>query len=151
MTLQRFEFRDPGLLLSDIAERQPLVEDTALLAVVQEPSTDQRLTHVEVLPVSARVDASVDLSELLRSTMERLPVPEWSRTRSITHAVMTVLVRSGPTIFGANESRWFVGWRYSNHVMDAITGDVLLVTEHGWADFMTDWGGHEPRMQRPRP
>lgn len=33
--------------------------------------------------------------------------------------------------------------------MSAYTGDVTVVTEHGWADFMTNWGGHSPSMVVP--
>lgn len=37
-------------------------------------------------------------------------------------------------------------WRYSNHLTNAFDGGVMLVTEHGWADFMTDYAGHSPAM-----
>ncbi len=59
---------------------------------------------------------------------------------------MTVVVRPGRTVFGPNESVWFSGWRYSNHFEAISTGDVMLVTEHGWLDFMTREAGHVPRM-----
>ena len=31
-------------------------------------------------------------------------------------------------------------------LQDVYTGELILVTEHGWVDFMTDACGHEPRM-----
>ena len=43
-----------------------------------------------------------------------------------------------------------LAWRYSNHCMDTFNGTIFLVTEHGWYDWESTWGGHEPRSV-PRP
>ena len=59
---------------------------------------------------------------------------------------VTIVVRPGFAVFGPNEGVWCRGWRYANHVQDVYTGELILVTEHGWVDFMTDACGHEPRM-----
>jgi hypothetical protein len=64
------------------------------------------------------------------------------------HALVTVVVRPGRCVFGPNEAVWFRGWRYSNHFESAFSGDMVLVTEHGWSDFMSGEAGHEPRMTR---
>jgi hypothetical protein len=37
-------------------------------------------------------------------------------------------------------------WRYSNHLTNAFDGRMILVTEHGWTDFMTDTAGYSPAM-----
>ena len=37
-------------------------------------------------------------------------------------------------------------WQLSNHVADTFNGGVILVTEHGWSDFITDAAGHTPAM-----
>ena len=47
---------------------------------------------------------------------------------------------------GAELRCQYHGWRYANHLQDVYTGELILVTEHGWVDFMTDACGHEPRM-----
>ena len=46
-----------------------------------------------------------------------------------------------------NEAVWLNGWRFSNHFAPVYDSDLILVTEHGWTDFMTQWAGHEPRLQ----
>lgn len=144
--LAPYEFKDPGEVLEQVAAVHPLTPGTALVAVVEDPATRQRVTAVEALPVDSRVGEEEDLSGLLRETMQRLPVPQWSGGGP-RHSVITVLVRPGLTVFGRIESVWVRGWRYSNHLMSAYTGDLILVTEHGWADIMTGWGGYQPKMQ----
>lgn len=37
-------------------------------------------------------------------------------------------------------------WRYSIHLANAFDGSMILVTEHGWCDFMTEEAGHSPAM-----
>lgn len=59
---------------------------------------------------------------------------------------VTIVVRSGFAEFGPNEVVWFKGWRYSNHVQSVYTGELILVTEHGWHDFMSGAAAEEPRM-----
>ena len=63
--------------------------------------------------------------------------------------VVTVLVRPGLTVLGRHESQWLMAWRYSNHLKGAFHGDIVLVTEHGWAHWPSDCGGLEPRMEQP--
>jgi len=144
MKLASYDFKDPGLLIEEVAARYELTPGAALLVVVEDPPTHQRITHIEPLDIDSRVGQDVDLSDLLCDLMQELPVPQ--EERPIKHSVMTVLVRPGAAIFGPHESRWMLGWRYSHHFTSAFTGGVILVTEHGWVDFMTDWGGHQPAM-----
>jgi hypothetical protein len=59
---------------------------------------------------------------------------------------VTFVVRPGLCVFGPNEGRWMSAWRYSNHLTNCFSGDVVLVTEHGWAALMADAGGHSPAM-----
>ena len=47
---------------------------------------------------------------------------------------------------GPNEGQWFLAWRYVNHFQRLFSGDLILVTEHGWTDFMTKLGGAEPSL-----
>jgi len=57
---------------------------------------------------------------------------------------MTFVVRPGPCVFGPNESHWLYAWRYSNHFTNAYSSHIILVTEHGWCDFMTHQAGLTP-------
>jgi hypothetical protein len=144
MTLRQYEFADPARLIEEIAQQHRFQPGTALLAVVEWPSTRQDLIHVEELPVDARIDHYLEVQDLLYETMQTLPVPDWAA--DTRHSVMTVVVRPGLTVLGPHEAAWLSGWRYSNHGRGAFSGDLILVTEHGWADFVTRWGDHHPRM-----
>ena len=72
--------------------------------------------------------------------VERLPVPGWDRT-SPRHSIVTVVVRAGLAVIGPAEARWLVGWHYCNHLRSVYTADLIVVTEHGWVDFMSGLGG----------
>jgi hypothetical protein len=144
MELEPSELRDPSRLIHEIPDRVRLVEDSAYVALVQHPSTHQRLVEVRQLGLPALLDDGEDISEELREAVEAL-APEWRR-QAPEHLVMTIIVRPGRCMFGPNELVWSLGWRYANHFAAAYTGDLMLVTEHGWADFMTKDAGHEPKM-----
>lgn len=73
----------------------------------------------------------------------RLPIPDVTPP---THAVMTVVVRPGRTLLGRSEHHWLTAWRYANRGLSVFTSDLILVTEHGWTDLMTQWAGHTPAM-----
>ncbi|WP_375479085.1 hypothetical protein [uncultured Jatrophihabitans sp.] len=65
------------------------------------------------------------------------------------HAVVTVIARSGLAVFGADERDWLLAWRYSNHLAPVFDGGLVLVTEHGWVDFMSERGASKPSITRP--
>jgi hypothetical protein len=164
--LRVFEVADPARLIEQIARTHRLTEGLVLLAVVKHPSTEQALVHVEAFPGGLVDPVPDDLNHQLCDVMDRLPLP--AEHFPIEHCVVTVIVRSGFTVFGRREMGWMSGWRYSNHLhpadrrhlaaprrdapaargggRSAFTGDLFLVTEHGWLDGVTGWGGHEPRM-----
>ena len=138
-------FRDLTVLMHEIADHCPLTPGLAMLAVVEDPSTVQRLTHLERLPVDARLDHGEDLSTLLYETMDRLPVPD-DHAADIRHTVLTVLVRPGFAVIGRHEKQWWLGWRYSNHFRRVWDSDLAVVTEHGWYELMSRWAGRTPAM-----
>jgi hypothetical protein len=146
MTLEPYEFRNPGELLAEVMTKEPLRVGDALLVLVADPSLRQRVENVVRLraPVASHGDHDV-LSTLLRDAVRRMPIPPRPNS-GMNHAVMTILTRRGRAVFGSPENQWFLGWRYSNHCADAFTGDITLVTEHGWTDFMTHRGGYTPRL-----
>lgn len=143
--LRPYELRDPEALIREVAERVTLGEDTAWLALVHHPSTEQRLVRVEPLPVPALLDDADDVSPHLRAAVESLGAGP-SRGRGPEHMAVTVIVRPRFTVFGPNEGVWCTSWRRANHGASAYTGELILVTEHGWLDFMSEACGHEPRM-----
>ena len=145
MELHPGDLADPARLIQEIAEECALVTGTAHLAVVADPSTYQRLTHVETLPTPAVIGHYLQVQDLIGDTLrEKLPIPEW-QGKGPRHTVVTVIVREGFTVFGRNEEQWLLGWRYSKHLMEAFSGTTFLVTEHGWYDWQSRWGDRHPR------
>lgn len=144
--LKPYELRDPDRLIREVAERITLVEDTSWLALVHHPSTDQRLVQVDPLPIPALLDDDDDISAHLRTAAEAFGIGWGEPGRGPDHMAVTIIVRPGYAVFGPNEGVWCKGWRYANHLQSLHTGELMLVTQHGWADFMTDAAGHKPRM-----
>lgn len=144
--LKPYELRDAAALIRGIADTVTLAEDTAWLALVHHPSTEQRLVRVDPLPVPALLDDDDEISPHLRAAAETYELGWPVKGQGPEHMVVTVVVRPGFTVFGPNEGVWCKGWRYANHLQSLYTGEIILVTEHGWADFMTDACGLEPRM-----
>ncbi len=144
MTLESFEIRDPGELIRQVAERVELVEDRAYAVLVRAPSTDQHLVEVRELDIPALLDDDDDIRDLLPELARSFSLPD---VRPPHHALVTVVVRPGRCIIGPNEGVWLRGWRYSNHFAPLYDSDLILVTEHGWTDFMTAWAGREPTIQ----
>ena len=68
--LKPYELRDPAALIKGIADVVTLVEDTAWLALVHHPSTEQRLVRVDPLPVPALLDDDDEISPHLRAAAE---------------------------------------------------------------------------------
>lgn len=108
------------------------------------PATEQRIVTLRRLQTPALVDDYEDARAELYDVMQTLPIAD--HPHPLDHSVMTIVVRPGPCVFGPNESCWFMAWRYSNHLTNAYVGDLILVTEHGWCDFMTYEAGHSPVM-----
>lgn len=76
-----------------------------------------------------------------RRTFE--PGEGWSRMRG---ALFTVVCREGRVVSTAEEMQFHLSWRYSNHGTEAIDGDVLVVTPHGWTSTLTEQCGREPAL-----
>ncbi len=142
MTLSSYEIADPERLINEIAAEVELSDDTAYLALVRAPSTDQELIEVRRLDLPALLDDDDDISDELRDLARSFALPDLRPPR---HAVVTVLVRPGRCIIGPNEVVWLKGWRYSNHWAPVWDSDLILVTEHG----VTRWAGPHPRMVNP--
>lgn len=144
--LEPYDLSDPARLIRDVAGLVALEEDTAWLALVLRPSTEQELLRVLPLPIPALLDDDDDVSSHLRSAADALDVGQRDGDHRPEHLAVTIVVRPGYTELGPNEGVWLRGWRYANHFQSLYTGDLILVTEHGWQDCMTHAAGHEPRM-----
>ncbi len=134
--LHAYDVRDPARLIADIAERVRLVQGTAHLALVRDVSTEQEVLRVHTLRLPAEIVDWKEGSEELRSVVEGWPVGlEPGRPR---HTPVLVIVRPGLCVFGPNEAVWFLAERYANFLASVWPVRDILVTEHGWLDFMTN-------------
>jgi hypothetical protein len=143
------ESRDPFRLIREIDDLVGIHHGTAYVALVERPERQQRLLSVTTLRTPAMVEDYEEPRAEIREVMDNLAIPR--ATRPPSHSVTTVVARSGLCVFGPNEGRWFDAWSLSNHVRDCYTGDLILVTEHGWCDFMTYCAGTAPFVVRDRP
>lgn len=144
MTTDSWTLRNPAEVVATIAERTSLEPNTAFVGLVHQPATKQQIVAVERLSTPAVIDDWMLASAEIRDVMERLRIPDAPRPPE--HTAVTVVVRPGLCVFGANEANWFSAWRYSNHLANAYSGSLILVTEHGWSDFMSDTAGLSPAM-----
>lgn len=144
MTTHSSTLRSPVHVLTAVADRFTLEPDNAFLALVHRPSTRQHVVAVERLSSPAVVDDWMPVRDEIYDVMARLPIPD--EPRPPQHTAVTVVVRPGLCVFGPNEGLWLSAWRYSNHLANVYSGSLILVTEHGWTDFMTDTAGVTPAM-----
>lgn len=143
MSLADLDLRNTQQLMDDVTARISLSRGSALLVLVDQPATTQRVLAVRRLDVPARQpEWSRDLSELLYDEMHALPIPP--RDPHIRAVVVTVLAREGLVGWGRAEKTWARAWRYSNHNTDALDRDIIVVTEHGWASLWSHAGGTRP-------
>jgi len=143
MKLKPYELKDPGELVQGLAERVDLVEDTAWLVQIQDPSTRQLIVGVDRMDSPALIDEWQEARDELHDRIQAWSVPDTHRPQQ---AAVLVVVRPGLCVMGPNEAQWFLAWRYVNHLRSLFSGDLILVTEHGWTDFMTNLGGYAPTM-----
>lgn len=143
MTLRPYEYRNPARLIEEVSERVPLRAGDVYLVLVAHPSTEQRIVKIVLLDLDAEQDDYEHGRRELERLVPRLGIPD---VHPITHGVMTVVVRPGLTVLGRIEWLWLAAWRYSNHFVRCFDTDLILVTEHGWADFISDLGDAQPAM-----
>jgi hypothetical protein len=147
MELRPYEYRDPGQLLAEVMAADVLSEHDLVVVLVCEPSVDQKIVRsVRFTETPPRHVDHWERSQFLRQIVEQLQVPACKLGEPPSHSVMTITARRGWPEFGPSEFSWLAGWRYSNHLAPVFVGDLLLITEHGWADFMSGRAGRLPAL-----
>lgn len=150
MELRPWEYRDPGQVLTAVVADGPLSEGDLLLALVNDPSGEQQVLRTIRIDVDDQRRLNpYEGHDMLEDYLNRLAVPMRSPGVPPRHSVLTISARRGPAIIGPAEAAYLTAWRYWNHPVDAYVGELMVVTEHGWADFMSGWGGREPRLELP--
>ena len=142
--LQPYDVRSPAELIAAIAEHVRLTEGSAYLALVRDVSTDQEVVRVDRLLLPAEIFDWEDARRELRRVVKSWALP--GSPGIPTHSSVLVIVRPGLCVFGPNEAVWFRGDRYASHLVQLWTMEAILVTQHGWLDFMTYEAGVEPAL-----
>lgn len=147
LVLEPYEYRDPGEVVRAVVSRRPMKPGDVAFALVRAPSTEQRVLRDvrAVEPDCPGIDEAWE--SVVRDGVRRLRVPRWRGAPR--HSIMTIVARTGFAVFGAAEGRWMYAWRYNHDFVDAYKGELIVLTPHGWADFMTGLGGTEPRIGQP--
>jgi len=140
--LRAYDVRDPARLIADIAERVPLVQGSAHLALVRDVSTDQEVLRVDTLRLPAEILHWEEASEELCRVVDEWPVG--FEPGAPRHTPVLVIVRPGLCVFGPNEAVWFMAECYANFMANLWSARKILVTEHGWLEFMTYEAGPTP-------
>lgn len=144
--LARYELCDTQALMEELARTHTLHAGLALLVLVHQPSTEQRILAVRRLPqLAPDQEWSSDLSDCLYESVHRLAIPRRSDTSAST--LVTVICREGTNDWGPLERTWWLIWRYSNHNSDAFERDIIVVTEHGWCSLWSECGGATPALR----
>ena len=145
MTLKPYDFRDIGALVEELIGRAALGRSGAHLLLVRDPPGEQHVVRCERLDTPAVIRDWEPACDEMRDRIEAWPVPD---VVPPTHAAVLVVVRPGLCVLGANEGRWCKAWRYVNHLRRLYDGHLLLVTEHGWRDRLSDCAGSTPALRR---
>jgi hypothetical protein len=146
MDLEPYDLRDPQQLLDDVCRTNDLVEGDLLIVLVEDPSVRQNL--IDVRRLEARDWQDLDQlmrSDMLRRVAESLPL-DVHKQGAPHHLLLTILVRRGLTVIDGRDAEVLEGWRYANHLMPTFDGGLLVVTEHGWHDWLTGCAGHTPAL-----
>lgn len=142
MEKEDYALKDPGRLMTEVAERVTLQAGTAWLVHVEDADDTQEIISIEPL-VSGVTDGWETASHELRDLVERWQVPP---VPPLAHRAVVIGARRGVCAFGIEEVNWHLAWRYSHQLQPLGPCDVLVVTEHGWGDVFGHVGANEPAI-----
>lgn len=129
------DLTDPARLLHDLAAATPPLAGRSLLCQVARPATDQLLVaHTDVWSSGGPPGDECDAQEEVRAAMRRIGHRDfdWDDDVRLTSAVVIVVLREGRAVPRAGDFAVTSALRYANNAFQALTGDLLVVTTHGW-------------------
>ncbi len=135
---------DPGATLAAIDAMCAFRIDHTIVALVR--LEDQVVESARVLHRGSTTPDAVfddgreivhDLACDMAPSMHREPP-------HVTHTFVTVVCRQGRVIDTARDWAWHWCWWYSNHNTCAYSGDIFVVTPHGWTGLFDSRAGHRP-------
>ncbi len=147
---------DRARVLTEILRGRLAVSGVTLIALIDRSTHD--VLAVRSLPTPEPVlDADGDFdgefrcrlsADLREVACDLAPRRRWTGAQwsAITSELVTVVCRGGTPEITATEAQFFWGWRFSNHLTEALDGDVYVVTPHGWANLSPEFSGASPAL-----
>ncbi len=151
--------KDRQRVLADIMRRGSPSPGTTLIAYVDAETLS--VEAIESLPTPEPVMYLTDegpafddhhvswLSDTLRDVAERLAPGRywtgdgWSR---MTGELVTVVCREGEASTTEEETQFWYGWRYSNHLTSAFHYEIFSLTPEGWEAPLQKCAATEPAL-----
>lgn len=144
--LDSWDLADPARLLRDLAAASPLMTGRTLLCQVARPATDQLLVaHTRAWPDGQPADEQ-QAQDQIEDAMRRIGHRDWrwDDGERLTSAVVTVVVREGRAVPRSGDYDVPSALRYANNPFQALCGELVVVTPHGWISLPDELAGGEP-------
>lgn len=136
------DFTDIADLMDQIAATHEFYDGSVLVALVHDPESTQKIVRIDRAPAGAYADdATAD--KQMNDILTALPVEERAEFR---YRTLTIVVHRGLTVMGDIDLRWSNALKYGWKPAGCFTTAQVIVTEHGWLEFMSGAAGHTPAM-----
>ncbi len=146
--LYDWDLVDPARLLRELAACSPLDAGRTFLVQVVEPATRQVVTAHTVLWDGPSPDdpdqAQADVAGAMRRLGHR--AWRWDDDLRLRSAVVTVVARNGRAVHHDSDHDTYRALRYANNEFQALIGDLVVVTPHGWIIEPDGVAGREPAV-----
>jgi hypothetical protein len=149
----KWQLRDPGRFLRELFQLIPC-QPGLFVALVRDAGGKQRLEAVVPVHWQPGDDHTLpaleedhdECTELLRRAALKLWGRRSQSRRRPEHVFVSVVVRRGRVVYGPLEAAVMDSWRFTNHCLPVLYGELALVTEHGWLSGFDDSFGATPAL-----
>ena len=151
--LDSWDLVDPARLLRDLSNATPPYTGRSLLCQVLRPATDQILVaHTDAWPAGRPAD-EMQAQDELEEAMRRIGHRDYERDDDVrlTSAVVIVVIREGRAVPKKGDFAVSSVLRYANNPFQALCGDLIIVTPHGWITVFDEVAALEPVAVVPDP
>jgi len=149
--LHSWDLADPARLLHSLTAATPLLTGRSLLCQVALPATEQLLVaHTVVWPDGQPAD-EMRARDQIEDAMRRIGHRdwEWDDDVRLTSVVVTVVIREGPVVPRSSDYAVDSMLRYANNTFQALRGELVIVTPHGWVSVPDQLAGRQPVVTDP--
>ena len=144
--LDPWDLVDPARFLHELAAATPLLAGRSLLCQVSRPATDQRLVAYTDAWPDGRPTDDREAQDQLEDAMRRIGHRDgdFDDDVRLTSVVVTVVIRDGRAVPRGSDYDVVSVLRYANNPFQALWGDLIIVTPHGWLTEPDELAGRVP-------